>query len=264
VAKKVTVKGKNGKTFQRTVYVRPEQPKAKPDKAAAKATSIDSAREIVRAGIKTPADAKALAGHLKGLTAKDIDALKAEHGLLMKGRLKQDKVDHLVAYAKGRGSVTADATPKAEPKAGPKAAPASKLPEVKSGAAKNPDDPAYVEAGRKMLADDGFRKDFANAYNDLSQLVEYKDGLVEMPRLYRAMKQAQPDLTVDQFHAAVDQVKRDRQAQVHVLNEVSTKPDAKNQGSIERNDRLYHYVRFQHGKGQEALANPDQMKPKGV
>ena len=368
VLRQVGTHPKTGKPVMR--YVR-AQPKADPKqaKAAAKATAMESARAIVKNGIKSPKDARDLAGHLKGLTAKEIDALKAEHGLKMKGKLKQDKVDHLVAYAQGRGSVTGgEVKTKAEPE--PKAAekpkkdaqvpsraeqivnalsafdslkgeqyanswavpihalraeiekrhgegsashaefdetlqglrrqgklrlveiddrsratadqlkgginapsgllfyamrtdtpkPASTLPPVKSGA--DPDSPAFRAAGQAILADDGFRRDFADAYNDLSEFVEFKDGLVELPRLYRQVKKTRPDLTVPQFQAAVWELGRSRAGELHVLNEVRTAPNAQNEGSVMRDGSMYHYIRFAHSKGQ-SQADPDQMKPKG-
>jgi hypothetical protein len=153
------------------------------------------------------------------------------------------------------------AKPKATPKPTPAAEQPAGLPAVKPGAAQKPDAPEYVAAGRALLADDGFRQDLADAYNHQILFVEHRDGLVALPRLYDQVRRARPDLTLDQFHAAIDQLSRERQSELHVLNEVSTEPTAKDNGSILRGDRLYHYVRLKHKPDGAKGADPDRMKP---
>lgn len=119
VPKKITVQGKNGKTYQRTVLVRAEVPGAKERKAAQAAASKEVARRMIERGIKGPAQARVLAAHLKNLTVKDAQELAAVHSAKLAGRLKADKVNNLVAFAQGRGSVVRGATPTAAPVSAP-------------------------------------------------------------------------------------------------------------------------------------------------
>jgi hypothetical protein len=143
-----------------------------------------------------------------------------------------------------------------EPEKAPEPKGAGTLPAVKPGGAQNPNDPAYVAAGKAMMADDKFRKDVAAAYAHLKRFPEFSDGLVDLPSMYGELRSRRPDLTHDQFHAAMDHLSRERQAQLHALNEVASAPDAHKQGCIRRTDTLYHYVKLN-------SKNPDDLKPKG-
>lgn len=274
--KQVGTHPRTGKPIMR--YVR-ATPKVDPrqQKAAQKAAAMDAARKIVQRGIKTPKDARDMAAHLKLLTAKEIDALKAEHGLKMKGRLKQDKVDSLVAYAQGRGSIDTvqakpePAAPKAEPKAEPTPAtppptptpppppqPAQKtnagLPDVPADAATDPQ--KYEQQGKAILNNQAVRQAIVDAADHLSQFVEYQHELYPMPRMYREVSKRVPGLTVAQFQAAMWQASQDRALELHAVNEVRNYPDAEKQGSIKTSDRLYQFVRMPQN------ATADALKPK--
>lgn len=152
----------------------------------------------------------------------------------------------------------------------PEVKPAGGLPEVSADAHQKPNESAYVAAGKQLLADDGFRKTVADAYNHQTLFVEHRDGLVPLPRLFAEVKKRRPETTLGQFHAAMDQLSRERAAQLHVLNEVRTEPDAHQRGSMLRSpdgkpgdERLYHYAMFNHGAGGAKGADPEKMKPHG-
>jgi len=83
----------------------------KPDRATARGT----ATRLVRDGVETAAEAKLLADSLKQMSTADIDGLKREFQARTGGRLKQEKVDRLVAYARGRGSVVRTPAPAPPP-----------------------------------------------------------------------------------------------------------------------------------------------------
>jgi hypothetical protein len=278
VLKQVGTHPRTGKPIMR--YVR-ATPKADPkqQKAAQKAAAMDAAREIVQRGIRTPKDARDMAAHLKLLTAKEIDTLKAEHGLKMKGRLKQDKVDTLVAYAQGRGSIDTvrakpePVAPKAEPKVqptptptqtpavttpppAPKQAPtpADTLPTVPADAATAPQ--KYETEGKAILNDQAVRQAIVDSADHLSQFVEYQHELYPMPRMYREVSKRVPGLTVSQFQAAMWQASVGRAVDLHAVNEVRNYPDAEKQGSIKTSDRLYQFVRLPQN------ATADTLKPK--
>lgn len=110
---------RTGKPIMR--WVRPVASRGGSVKPDAKGT----ATRLVRDGVKTAADAKLLADSLKQMTTADIDGLKREFQARTGGRLKQEKVDRLVAYARGRGSVqqqTPTPTPATPPTPTPTAA----------------------------------------------------------------------------------------------------------------------------------------------
>lgn len=132
---------------------------------------------------------------------------------------------------------------------------ANGLPDVKPGAAQKPDDPAYQAAGKALLADDGFRKNLADAWNHQKLFVEHRDGMIPLSRVYWEMQKRQPGVTLDQFHAAVDEISRTRGAEMHVLNEISKIPADEREATINRNDRHYHFLRFLGG------ADAEKMKP---
>ena len=133
------------------------------------------------------------------------------------------------------------------------------LPAVKPGAAQKPDDPAYIAAGRALLADDTFRKNLADAYNHQTLFVEHRDGLVPFDRVYHELVKRQPNITVDQLHAALDALNRDYQRngiEFHTLNEIAKVPAEERIATISRNDRNYHYARFKGGADAEKMRPP--------
>jgi len=78
------------------------------------------------------------------------------------------------------------------------------------------------------------------AYEKLCLYVEFRDGLVEMPRLYHEARKTLPGLSVKAFHDAVMALWDRRELELHVLNEVerAVEPDK----AIEHHDKLYYYV----------------------
>lgn len=146
-----------------------------------------------------------------------------------------------------------------EPVAKPNDAPKpSARPDVTADAATNPQ--KYEREGRAVLSDPAVRQAFVDAADHLSQFVEYQDGLIELPRMYREVAKRVPGLTVPQFQAAVWQVKESRAVELHVLNETRGVGGAETEGSLKVNrtgklgdDRLYHYVRFPRAATADAL-----------
>lgn len=114
VLQQVGTHPKTGNPIMR--YVRAE-PKggAAARKAAERAESLAAARRLIDKGVTGKAQAKILAAHLSNLTVKDIEGLKAAHAAKLGGRLKADKVQTLVAFAQGRGSVQRQAVPTPAP-----------------------------------------------------------------------------------------------------------------------------------------------------
>lgn len=124
VLKAVGTHPRTGKPIMR--YVRATQKvSVKDQKAQLRAESKAKARAMIERGIKGPAQARVLAGHLKNLTVEDAKELAAAHSARLAGRLKADKVANLVAFAQGRGSVergTPTPTPTPEPVPAPRPA----------------------------------------------------------------------------------------------------------------------------------------------
>jgi hypothetical protein len=78
------------------------------------------------------------------------------------------------------------------------------------------------------------------AYERLRLFVEFRDGLVEMPRLYHEARKAMPGLTVEEFHRELLALWDARTVELHVLNEAdrAAEPDK----GIEHHNKLYYYV----------------------
>lgn len=105
VKKQVGTHPRTGKPIVRWVRAQPKV-SGKDQKAASVAKAKQTAIRLVRDGVRTTAQARKLADSLKQLSTADIDQLKRDFSARTGGKLKQDKVDRLVAYAQGRGSVT--------------------------------------------------------------------------------------------------------------------------------------------------------------
>ena len=101
--------------------------------------------------------------------------------------------------------------------------------------------PVVVDPPRlpPVLAKD-FRTVLKESYDELCLYVEFRDKLVEMPRLYHEVKSRKPDLSVQQFHDELWQMAGERKLQLHPLNEVrlAKEPEL----AINREDRLYYFV----------------------
>ncbi len=77
-------------------------------------------------------------------------------------------------------------------------------------------------------------------YDYLRRLVEFQDGLVELPRLYEKAHEEVPGLTVRQFHDELLKLWDERAIELHILNEVRSAGHPE-QG-IRRGDALYYFV----------------------
>jgi hypothetical protein len=78
------------------------------------------------------------------------------------------------------------------------------------------------------------------AYDKLRLFIEFRDGLVELPRLYHEARKSLPDLTVKAFHDELMALWDRREAELHILNEEykAAEPDK----GIRHNDKLYYYL----------------------
>ncbi len=81
-----------------------------------------------------------------------------------------------------------------------------------------------------------------NAYDRLCRFIEFKDGVVELPRLYHETRKFLPNLTVKEFHDELMALWQRRELELHVLNEVhmAAEPDK----GIDHNNKLYYYARW--------------------
>ena len=80
------------------------------------------------------------------------------------------------------------------------------------------------------------------AYDYLCQFVEFRDRLVELPRLYHETVKRVPALTVEAFHNELARLSNAYLIELHVLNEVRMAEEP--HLAISRNDRLYYYARW--------------------
>jgi hypothetical protein len=80
------------------------------------------------------------------------------------------------------------------------------------------------------------------AYDDLCEFVEFRDKLVELPRLYREASKRMPGLTPDAFQAELWEMGKERVIELSVINDerAATHPEL----AIRRHDSLYFYARW--------------------
>jgi hypothetical protein len=78
------------------------------------------------------------------------------------------------------------------------------------------------------------------AYDHLCLFDEFRDRLVELPRLFHEAARRYPALGVEAFHRELDALSREWRVELHKINEVhlATEPHL----GIRRDDRLYYYV----------------------
>jgi hypothetical protein len=78
------------------------------------------------------------------------------------------------------------------------------------------------------------------AYDKLCLLVDFRDGLVELPRLYHEARKTLPTLNVEDFHRELRSLWQAREIELHILNEVrsAAEPDL----GIWRDNHLYYYI----------------------
>ena len=80
------------------------------------------------------------------------------------------------------------------------------------------------------------------AYDHLCKFAEFKDRLVELPRLYHETRKRLPSMSVGAFHEELTRLSLAYRIELHVLNEVGTAEEP--HLAISRNDRLYYYARW--------------------
>jgi hypothetical protein len=84
------------------------------------------------------------------------------------------------------------------------------------------------------------RTTLRQAYDELCLYVEFRDKLVEIPRLYHETVRRLPGLSVERFHRELEALSNERKVELHKLNEVHL---AKERDlAIEKDDRLYYYL----------------------
>lgn len=95
-------------------------------------------------------------------------------------------------------------------------------------------------AAAPAISTEQLRSALRQAYDHLCLFVEFRDKLVEIPRLYHETVQRLPGLSVERFHQELEALSNERKVELHKLNEVHM---AKERNlAIERDDRLYYYV----------------------
>ncbi len=87
---------------------------------------------------------------------------------------------------------------------------------------------------------DALRQAMRAGYDELRNLLEFRNGLVELPPLFDEVNGRVPGLTVQRFHAELATLQAERRVELHVLNEVAAadRPEL----AIRQNDRLYYYI----------------------
>ena len=78
------------------------------------------------------------------------------------------------------------------------------------------------------------------AYDALSGLREYGDGVVPLPRMFHQMRASQPGLTVKDFHAELGKLRDQKEFRMIVLNEVreAKEPEL----GMRQGDNLYYFI----------------------
>jgi hypothetical protein len=101
-------------------------------------------------------------------------------------------------------------------------------------------EPAPPKPSPTPPAEESLRGALRKAYEKLCLFVEFRDGLVELPRLYHETRKTRPDLTVKAFHDELLSLWDRRELELHVLNEAdrAAEPDK----AIEHHNKLYYYV----------------------
>jgi hypothetical protein len=78
------------------------------------------------------------------------------------------------------------------------------------------------------------------AYDELCLFVEFQDGVVELPRLYRKAERLRPGLTVREFLDELQRLWDERAVELKIRNEVATATEVDK--AIWHNERLYYYL----------------------
>ena len=99
---------------------------------------------------------------------------------------------------------------------------------------------ARVSASPTTGPNEALRRVIRTSYDELCHLVEFRDKLVEIPRLYHETSRRMPGLTLAAFHQELEALSKDNKLELHKLNEVQTAKER--HLAIEKNDRLFYYV----------------------
>jgi hypothetical protein len=99
--------------------------------------------------------------------------------------------------------------------------------------------PPAVEPSTALTAEQ-LRAALRSAYDHLCLFVEFRDKLVEIPRLYHEAAERLPGLSAQRFRHELEALSAERQVELHKLNEVhlAKEPEL----AIEKDGRLYYYV----------------------
>ena len=100
--------------------------------------------------------------------------------------------------------------------------------------------PPPTAAGTAPIDSASLRSQIKDSYDELCLYAEFRDRLVEIPRLYRELLRRVPNVSLADFHQAISQMSTERVLELHVLNEVRTAKHP--ELAITKNDRLYYYV----------------------
>jgi hypothetical protein len=95
-------------------------------------------------------------------------------------------------------------------------------------------------AAAPAISTEQFRSAIRQAYDHLCLFVEFRDKLVEIPRLYHETVQRLPGLAVERFHQELEALSNERKVELHKLNEVHMAKER--ELAIEKDDRLYYYI----------------------
>lgn len=79
-----------------------------------------------------------------------------------------------------------------------------------------------------------------SAYEKLCLMVDFRDGVVELPRLFHEAQRTLPTLNAEQFHQELRELWQKREIELHILNEVRTATEP--QLGIWRDNHLYYFI----------------------
>jgi hypothetical protein len=103
-----------------------------------------------------------------------------------------------------------------------------------------PDQPKPPAESTSRITSEQLRQALRQAYDHLCLFVEFRDKLVEIPRLYHETVRHLPGVSVERFHRELDALSAEWKVELHKLNEVHAAKER--ELAIERDDRLYYYV----------------------
>jgi hypothetical protein len=103
-----------------------------------------------------------------------------------------------------------------------------------------PDQPKPPTETSASITSERLRQALRQAYDHLCLFVEFRDKLVEIPRLYHETVRRLPGVSVERFHRELEALRDEWKVELHKLNEVHAAKER--ELAIERDDRLYYYV----------------------